>query len=294
MSEEILNHTICLKQYISEKEYCEINQLEKICYSQDKTNLKLELEYRMNTRRNTDSALKDINEFLYYIDDVLVSYLSITSFGGSNTGEINGMTHPGFRRKGLFHKLFECAISECQKRKFTRVLLLSEGKSDSGIEFIKAVHGEYEFSEYRMKLQNKTESQGIDLIKLRKSTSEDAKEIARQNAIFFYGTDDCESFPEEEPIENEVTYMVELENKTIGKIRVDYNDNSAFICGFGLLPSFRGKGYGKAALKAAIKLLNEKNIFNIELDVECKNDTALNLYKGCGFEEKSVMSYYII
>lgn len=40
------------------------------------------------------------------------------------------------------------------------------------------------------------------------------------------------------------------------------------------------------------KEINEKNIYEIELDVECKNNTALNLYKSCGFKEISVMSYY--
>ena len=58
------------------------------------------------------------------------------------------------------------------------------------------------------------------------------------------------------------------------------------------MPDFRGKGYGKAALKEAIRLINEKNIYEVGLDVECKNNTALNLYKSCGFEEKSVMNYY--
>lgn len=73
---------------------------------------------------------------------------------------------------------------------------------------------------------------------------------------------------------------------------MEYSDNSSFICGFGILPDFRGKGYGKSALKEALCLINGKNIYNIELDVECKNNTALNLYKSCGFEEKSVMNYY--
>ncbi len=33
--------------------------------------------------------LKTINEFLYYDEGVLVAYLGISSYGGSNIGEIN-------------------------------------------------------------------------------------------------------------------------------------------------------------------------------------------------------------
>ncbi len=291
MSEKILNQSIYLKEYISEKEYKEINQLEELCSSKDKTNLKLELDYKLNMCRDSEIGLKNVNEFFYYVEEVLVAYIGISSFG-RNIGEINGMTHPDFRRKGIFKKLFELAIEECQKRNFNKLLLLSDGKSNSGTELIKAVGGNYDFSEYRMKLLNRASSESINSISLRKAGKLDRKEIARQNAIYFNCVEESESFPEEEEVPNEVTYMVELKGEVIGKIRVEYSDNSAFIYGFGILPDFRGKGYGKAALKEALSLINEKNIYEIELDVECKNNTALNLYKACGFEEKSVMNYY--
>lgn len=292
MSEKMLNETVSLKQYISEKEYKEINQLEELCYSQDKTNLKLELDYKLNIRRNSEIGLKEINEFLYYVEDILVAYLGISSFGGSNIGEINGMTHPDFRRKGLFKKIFELAMEECKKRSFNKVLLLSDGNSNSGVKFISSVCSEYDFSEYRMKLLNKTTLESTSSISLRKAGKSDGKEIGRQNAIFFNHSEEFECFLEEEEELNKTTYMVELNERVIGKIAVSYSDDSAFISGFGILPDFRGKGYGKAALKEALRLINEKNIYEIELDVECKNNTALNLYKACGFEELSVMNYY--
>ena len=292
MLEKILDQSICLKEYISEKDYKEINQLEKICSLQDKTNLKLEIDYKLNRSRDSEIGLKNINEFLYYVEDVLVAYLGISSFGGSNIGEINGMTHPDFRRKGIFKKLFKLAREECQNRSFDKLLLLADGKSDSGVEFIKAHGGNYDFSEYRMKLLNKTTSENIKPISLRKAEKLDAKEIGRQNSIFFNHSEECESFPEEEEGLNKITYMVELNKEIIGKVRVEYSDNSAFISGFGILPNFRGKGYGKTALKEALRSINEKSIKEIELDVECKNNTALNLYKSCGFEEQSVMNYY--
>jgi GNAT superfamily N-acetyltransferase len=292
MSQNLINETICLKQYTSGKEYKEISNLEEICRSQDKTNLKLELDYRLNVSKNSQIGLENINEFLYYIEDKLVAYLGISSFRGSNIGEINGMTHPDYRRKGLFKKLLELAIDECTKRNFNKLLLLSDGNSSSGVEFIKSSLGIYDFSEYRMQLLNKTSLQSINSISLRKAGKQDGIEIGRQNAVFFNISEVCECFPEEEEELNNTTYMVELNDVSIGKIRINYIDNSAFISGFGIVPDFRGKGYGKAALISALRLINQKNIYKIELDVECKNDTALNLYKVCGLEEKSVMNYY--
>ncbi|QHQ60405.1 GNAT family N-acetyltransferase [Anaerocolumna sedimenticola] len=86
--------------------------------------------------------------------------------------------------------------------------------------------------------------------------------------------------------------MVELNEKIIGKICIEYTDSSAYIFGFGILPDFRGKGYGRAALLAAIRMCHQNNFYDIELDVACKNNTALNLYTSCGFELQSAMNYY--
>jgi len=297
MSEKTLNQFICLKENISEKEYDEINKLQEIICSKDKVNLKLELDYRLKINKNSEGVLKNINEFLYYVDDILVAYLGISCFGG-NVAEINGMTHPDWRKKGIFKKLFELAMNECSKRSFNKILLLADGKSDLGIKFIEAVGGKYEVSEYRMEVINTTSSENINLINLRKAEKSDKKEIGRQDSIFFDNKKESENLVDRAEIRNdaeiriETSYMIELNNATIGKINIEYNDNSAFISGFGILPEFRGKGYGKIALKEALKLINEKNINQVGLDVSCKNDTALNLYKSCGFEEKSVMNYY--
>lgn len=291
MSTKILNEIIYLKQYISEKEYKEITQLGEICSKSDIINLKLELDYKMNVPKESGIGLKKINEYLYYVGDDLVAYLGISSFGGNNA-EINGMTHPDFRREGIFSKIFEFAIEECRKRKFNKIYLLSDSKSRSGLAFIKTKFGNYDFSEYRMRLQRKATIENINSISVRRSEKQDRKEIERQNAVFFYGSEECESFLEEEELMNAITYMVELKEEIIGKIKIEYVDNTAFISGFGILPKFRGNGYGKAALIKALRIIDEKNIDCVELDVECENDSALNLYKDCGFEEKSVMNYY--
>lgn len=291
MCEKVLNQSITLKQYISEKEYKEVKQLEELCYSKDKTDLKLELDFKLNMCQSPKIGLKNTNEFFYYVDGLLVSYLGLSSFG-ANIGEINGMTHPDFRRKGLFKKLFKLAIDESRIRNFDKLLLLSNGESNSGIEFVRAEGGIYDFSEYRMTLKGKAHSNPQNSIRLRKAEKSDSKEICRQDAIFWGNAKESEDLSEEEEASNTITYMIELNGEIIGKIRVDYLDNSAYICGFGILPDFRGKGYGKAALEETLNLINQKGIYDMELDVACKNDTALNLYKSCGFCEKSVMNYY--
>lgn len=292
MSEKILNQSICLKEYISEKEYKEIKQLEGMCTSKDRTSLKLELDYKLNMYKNPGTGSEKINEFLYYVDGVLVSYLGICCFS-RNICEINGMTHPDWRKRGLFSKLMQLALDECSRRNFSQVLLLSDGKSTSGMEFIKTAGGKYEFSEYRMSMHGMNHSESINpSVNLREAVKADRKEIRKQDAIYFNDAESEEEDSGEEGSSNQAKYMVELKGDIIGKINAEYSNNSAYIFGFGILPDFRGKGYGKAALKEILRLINEKNVYDIELDVACKNNTALNLYKSCGFQEKAVMNYY--
>ena len=291
MSEKILKQVMCLKQDITEEDYQELKELETICTTEDKVSLKLELYYRLSLSKSTEIGINKANEFFYYIDNRLVSYLGISSYG-ANIAEINGMTHPEFRRKGLFAKLFQLAMDECHRRKFDKILLLTDEKSAAGIAFINSTSAEYDFSEYRMKASYCTLSDVANSITLRKVNILDTKEITRQNIIFFNDPEVTEdNYSIDEHILNS-TYMVELHEETIGKICIEDTDSTAYIFGFGILPEFRGKGYGRGALSAAMNVCHQRNFEEIELDVACKNRNALNLYTSCGFEVQSVMNYY--
>lgn len=296
----ILNHHICLKQYINESEYKEISRLEKLCSSNEDINLKLELAYKLEVGKKGKLSLGDINEFLYYMGDEVIAYLGISCFGG-NVAEINGMTNPKWRRKGILKKLFQLAVDECKRRKFDDILLITDGNSESGKEFIKAAGGIYKVSEYRMKKSSADINyEQLNDVSLRKASKDDMREIARQNILFFdekendseNSNDEADNLEEVEVLENQIIYMIELKGQTIGKIQVEYNDDSAFIFGFGILSECRRNGYGKSALMKLLKIIAEKDIEDVQLDVASENKTALNLYKSCGFEEKSVMDYY--
>lgn len=283
--------TICLKKQIDKKDYIKINELKKICNEKEDIFLKLELEYKLSMRQDKEESFEYTNEFFYYFGDILIGYLGIFTFGGEKA-ELTGMVHPGYRRKGIFNKLFNLAIEECKRRNYKKILLVCDNRSSSGLAFIKATGAVYAFSEYEMRMDNKCVFQEEKSIILRKASNSDADEIARQNNIYFGSTSGIAIMPEDSEKVNIITYMIELDSKIIGKIRIEVNRNKGLICGFGILPEYRNKGYGKQALKSAINLLNKNKIYDVALEVETKNINALKLYKSCGFVEKSVTDYY--
>ena len=292
IEDKIFSQKIILKKYLDEKDIQEIKTLEDICINEDKVNLKLELDYRKDIK-DLENNINHINEFLFYINNNLKKYLGISSFG-RNIAEINGVVNPNFRRKGIFTKLIELALEESKKRNFNEILLLCDDKSSSAIKFIENKKGTYAFSEYRMKCYNSSIKEGNKGISLLKAKNENINDINKLNSIFFGDEFNELIMPEDDEKNNITTYLIKLSDGIIGKIKVSNEIKSAFISGFGILPEYRGRGYGKSALIEILNTLNYNGIYDVELDVEIRNKTALNLYKNCGFKEESIMNYYNI
>lgn len=297
-------HSISMKLQINEEDNEVIKSLEAICYEEQKTYLKLELDFKKHQIKKSIKN-KIMSEFLYYENDILIGYLGLCNFGG-DTIEISGMVHPKFRRKGIFKKLYLLAREECQKICPSEVLALCDHTSRAGLAFLNSLGAEYASSEYKMCLNKKAiESLPTQGIKLRLATSEeDVAELYRQDSIYFdlreKGVEDkkIQENVEEKSIQvndDALNYLAELNGESIGKIRLNITDNNeGFIYGFGVLLDFRGKGYGRDILCLALNLLKKKQVDNIFLEVATENKNALGLYESCGFEEISVMDYYVV
>ncbi len=286
------NHAIRMKMHLSDQDIESITTLQNDCIAAAGCNLKLELDFKRAMGTTSGQSMLEINEFFYEVDGIVVSYLGLCHFGG-HAAELNGMTHPDWCRRGFFTRLLELGADECRRRGFRKILLLTDGKSVSGKAFIQRTGALYDSSEYRMKLVNRTPDAQPGIIRLTAATESDRKAIAGMDAIFFGdpAPDESALSAELPEVPGEVTFMIHGLS-AIGKIRVHFSDNHAFISGFGLLPEYRGQGLGKAALLETLTVIRCRGITEVELDVSCTNETALSLYKQCGFTVKSVMEYH--
>lgn len=296
---------IKLKEIINNEDYIKIKQLQNLCEKIEDIKLKLELDYKL-ALVNQSTNINLINEFMYFIGDELIGYMGIVSFGGNvKKLEVNGMVHPDYRRKGIFSTLFNLIIAESERRNSVEILLLSDKMAISGQNFIKKIGATYDHSEYDMYLDYELvpNHNSSNEIKLRKATNIDSTEINKQNAIYFneenhdYDMDVTIDLgltfnPEEEEKRGVITYLAIINNEIIGKINLQIYDGTGGIYGFGVLPEYRRKGYGRSILLLAVKMLKEKGARKTMLQVESKNSNALRLYKECGFYETSVMDYY--
>jgi len=295
--ENVQNHSIKLKEYLNQVDYNTITKLQNICLDYDKTTLKLELDYKLASAEETVRATGSINEFMYFDGEILVGYIGICHFGGTHL-EVNGMVHPEYRRQGIFKKLFQLTTDEWLRRSIKGMLLLCDRNSAPGQAFIKSTAASYKHSEYEMYLQKKiepplSETSFNDII-FKKATNNHAKEVARQNAIYFgMEYDDSDMImPEEEERRGMSIFLVENNNGIIGKVHLQLINGLGAIFGLGVLPEYRSKGYGRKIILKSIEMLKTMNAEKIMLQVEAENSNALNLYKSCGFVETSTMDYF--
>ena len=298
-----------LKSNLDQNDYELIHMLEIQCARNDQITLKLELDYKLSDAQNrtADTLISDINEFMYFNGEELIGYMGICSFGGiTQPLEITGMVHPEYRRQGIFSKLMELVVAECRKRNAEGILALCDKKSISGQGFLKKISAVYKFSEFEMYLNHKSyetlEKQQPSGITFRKAVNADASEITRQNMIYFGDDSEEENedsedrgilLPEEEEKRGMTSYIAEKEDRIIGKVNLQMSDGgTGGIYGLGVLPEFRGNGFGRAILTFGVEKLKDAKATEVMLQVAAENGTALNLYKSCGFQETSVMDYF--
>lgn len=300
---------ITAKTYIRPEEKKLVEALEQKCLSAETIALKLELDYKASCAEAVNYEVTEaMNEFLAWQDHQLIGYIGISSFGGS-TMEVNGMVAPEYRRQGVFKALYQKVYQEFQRRGDQEMLLLTDGRSQAGNGFIASLQAEYDHTEFEM--VNASASQFLQTMDkppvdegfhLRLASNADQAEIVKQNAIYF----DCDPsevpavLPEEEATRGMFIYIAELKGQIIGKANLQViggvNDanHKAGIFSVGVLPEFRGRGYGRSILMGMLDQCHGRNIDHVFLQVEAKNETALTLYLSCGFEVTSSMVYSLV
>jgi ribosomal protein S18 acetylase RimI-like enzyme len=273
---------------LSEKVLNEILTLEKVGKEQDK----LKGSVFLDTSSNFDQQIHSV--FLLYEDRQLISILSML-IPTQQEAEISAYTLPDYRRNGYFKALLAKAIEELRRFNIRKFLLVCERQSISGQEVMVALKAEYEHAEYSLRL-NKTKyaAKNAYRLSLIRPRFEDLdKVIDASMKTFADSYDEAKSLVENcFESESREQYLAVLNNEIIGLGSVNRQSDAASIFGFGIVPEYRGKGYGEELLHLMIDHLWRMGITDIMLDVSSENIQALKLYKKSGFQTEGVYEYY--
>ncbi len=104
--------------------------------------------------------------------------------------------------------------------------------------------------------------------------------------------------------DDEIMFMLTRENsysfiyenhEPYGYVTFFIEDDTAHIESIAVLPSKKGKGIGKALMRAVEEFSLNKGLKKIVLEVRKKNRRAIEFYKGLGFKIKDLINdYYTI
>jgi ribosomal protein S18 acetylase RimI-like enzyme len=261
----------------------DIEQLQKECETHDHLQLKL----NWDMLRNRESNQLDI---LHYENDELVAFLGLYAFG--STVEVCGMVKPCERRKGHFHRLFQQGMETAKQNGYKKILLNAPAGSNSAKAFLNKQGADYAFSEHQMEWQERSLEE-VDGFILRPAKADDYDMRVRLSVTGF-GVDEEDAQAMESRVNGDKDtdmLMIDVNEETVGKIRVSREDGQAWIYGFSILPEQQGRGIGGKVLRRVVKDQSSAG-HSVHLEVQTKNERALRLYESVGFKAVHAQDYY--
>ncbi|ANS47661.1 acetyltransferase [Bacillus thuringiensis] len=279
------------KRSVTESEIQQMKDLAYICGQQDNLDYSSNLHINFLKNRNEDH----INDFLLYNGTQLIGTLNMYDFERPTKLELIGFVHPHFRKQRFGTTLLQTAMKEIQNRETDEALLIINGDSISGNEFIKHMKLPYLYSEYSMEFKiNEIQKTTDNNIQLTLASSESLLDLIEiSSKAFGDSVDNTATWLQKMMTSpSHKVYSALINEKAIGTITVTEQEQSTTLSGFAVHPSYQGKGYGKDILSYMVHTLITEGTSTIELDVETKNNHALKLYTQCGFKIKTKHDYY--
>jgi ribosomal protein S18 acetylase RimI-like enzyme len=252
------------------------------------------LKMRLNWPSLRRRSPYEINDFLYYHGQELVGFLGLYQFA-TNEAEASAMTHPAYRRHGIFTRLLAAGQEELRERNTPEMLFFADRKSAAVKPVAQALHAAYDHSEYLMTLapDHVRLSPGVNGVELRLADGADLEQMARlDEEAFNVPAGDNHYLEHALGDAAQHLWAVTLNGDLIGKIQGRAGEGESHIYGFAITPPLRGRGYGRAALSEAVRRLLAERKQPILLEVLTDNEQALHLYEDHGFRTITAYDYY--
>ncbi len=234
------------------------------------------------------------NNFLAYLDGMLVGYAALSEYG-TDERDLLAVVHPQHRRQGIFRTLFNAVAIACQHRQIERVVLPCEHHAQAALACMAALAIPFFYAEHAMTLGEFRErpSLGIPIV-LQAANTNDAALISTlmaDGSMPLEAIQELVTHSQQKP--NECFYLGVLDHKPIGTLRLIQMEERVGIYSFVMHPTYRGHGYGRQMLQEAIHLARQQEHQEITLEVDVTNTNAIGLYRSSGFEITTTYDYYV-
>ena len=266
-----------------------VRELEEICKSHDQLQGSLFLDPSLNFFPDVPCLLT------MFEDDVLVGAMTFFS-PSKEEAEIVGLTHPDYRRCGVFHALVEEAARQAKRQQINDFLFVCEPQSKDGVAALKWFASEPDHTEYALRYDRNISPSSLPVL------AELAMHRATEADLADMTTISAESFSEEADraahflalalvSKTRRQYLFRLNGEPVAIGALGIEDGEATIYGLGVRTHLQNRGIGRGMVSLLVQESFAQGIEDILIEVDNTNARAHHLYLSCGFVQEAVYDY---
>ena len=268
----------------------QVRALERVCQTHDQLKGTLFLDPSLNFSQKIASLL------VCYEEDVLIGAMTLFAPMQEEV-ELVGLTHPDFRRRGVFHALLCAAAQQASAFAIPDLLLVCEAQSVDGVATLAALGATPEYSEYSLSYDAGRSPDDLPVPKglsLHPATDADLDEMVRISAASFdEPLSRAKGFLEQAlHSEHRAQYLARLDGVPVGIGGIGYEEDASTIFGLAVHPDWQGRGIGRGMIALLLGEIRKHETRKILIEVNSANASALHLYLSCGFTSTVTNDYY--
>ena len=268
----------------------QVRELERVCQEHDQLKGSLFLDPSLNVSPEAPCLIAA------YEEDLLVG--AMTFFAPTlEEAELVALTHPAFRRRGVFLALLKAAAEQAKALGIPDFLLVCEPQSADGAAALHGFHLQPDHTEYALRYDRSLSPDRLAIpegLTLHRATHEDLADMSRISS---------ESFSEEAEraerflslaLESETRrqYLARLNGEPVAIGALGYDNGEATLFGLGVRTSLQNRGIGRGLVALLLREALAQGAKDILIEVDNTNARAHHLYLSCGFYPEAIYDYW--
>ena len=268
----------------------QVRELERVCQAHDGLKGSLFLDPTMNFSAEAPCL------FVAYEEGQLIGEMTFLC-PSLEEAELVGLTHPSFRRRGVFRALLSVAAEQAKALGIPDFLLVCEPQSADGVAALRGFHLQPDHTEYALRYDQSLSPDRLAIpegLSLKRATHADLADMSRISA---------ESFSEEAEraerflslaLESETRrqYLARLNGEPVAIGALGYDNGEATLFGLGVRTNLQNRGIGRGLVALLLREALAQGAKDILIEVDNTNARAYHLYLSCGFFPEAIYDYW--
>ena len=267
-----------------------VRELEHVCQAHDGLKGSLFLDPSLNFSPDAPCLIACMEE------DKLIGAMTFF-MPTQEEAELVALTHPDYRRKGVFRALMKVAASQAAAHNIPDFLLVCEPQSKDGTAVLATIEKTRDHTEYALRYDRTQSPDALAVpegLTLHLATEDDLATMTQISA---------ESFSEEAEhaarfmalalaSDTRRQYLARINGEPVAIGALGYEDGEATLYGLGVRTQLQNKGIGRGLVALLLREAYAQGTQDILIEVDNTNARAYHLYLSCGFYAEATHDYF--